>query len=210
MEGKIKAMAISPSGHVLAICTDRSVQVFLRASQLEALAWHQEETAWRNSFFGRITQLIQRIMRRPLPALPTAPPLPAAVARAALNTQPEVREIERFTSQALVNAYRQVAAAARQVDWQSVGRSVETGHRRSEGGGRLDAAVADLGLVGLGPSVIADAGSGKVDHGVDVTDAGEVDDACRGVPGGLVGRGRRPSNKTDDFMPAGAQVGDKG
>lgn len=131
VEGKAKAMAISPSGHVLAVCSDRSVQVFIRASQLEELAWHQEETAWRNSFFGRITQLVQRIMRRPLPALPPAPPLPAAVARAALNTDPEVREIERSTSQALVSAYRQVAAAARQVDWKSVGRAVEK-HRRQQ------------------------------------------------------------------------------
>ena len=61
--------------------------------------------------------------------LPPAPKLPSALAMAALKTDPEVREIERSTSQALVQAYRQVAAAARRVDWKAVGRAVENQQR---------------------------------------------------------------------------------
>ena len=129
VEGKTKAMAISASGNVVAVCTDRSVQVFLRASQLSELAWHQQESAWRQSFIGRVVEFLQRLFGRQLPLLPPAPELPPALAMAALKTDPEVREIERSTSQALVEAYRQVAAAARRVDWKAIGRAVENQQR---------------------------------------------------------------------------------
>jgi len=129
VEGKTKAMAVSASGNVVAVCTDRSVQVFLRASQLSELAWYQQESAWRQSFVGQVVQFIKKLFGRPLPMLPPAPKLPSALAMAALKTDPEVREIERSTSQALVQAYRQVAAAARRVDWKVLGRAVENQQR---------------------------------------------------------------------------------
>jgi len=70
--------------------------------------------------------------------LPPAPKLPSALAMAALKTDPEVREIERSTSQALVQAYRQVAAAARRVDWKAVGRAVENQQRHQLEAQRLE------------------------------------------------------------------------
>ena len=138
VEGKTKAMAVSASGNVVAVCTDRSVQVFLRASQLEELAWHQQESAWRRSFIGRVVQFLQQLFGRPFPLLPPAPALPPALAMAALKTDPEVREIERSTSQALVLAYRQLAAAARRVDWKAVGRAVENQQRHQLEAQRLE------------------------------------------------------------------------
>jgi len=138
VEGKTKAMAVSASGNVVAVCTDRSVQVFLRASQLSELAWHQQESAWRRSFVGRLVQFIKKLVGRPLPMLPPAPKLPSAIAMAALKTDPEVREIERSTSQALVQAYRQLAAAARRVNWKAVGCAVENQQRHQLEAQRLE------------------------------------------------------------------------
>jgi hypothetical protein len=138
VEGTTKAMAINASGNVIAVCTTRSVQVFLRASQLSELAWHQQEVARRHSLIGRINQFIRRLLGRPLPALPPAPNLPQALALAALNTEPEIRRIERSTSEALVNAYRQVAAAARRVDWKAVGSAIDKQHRHRLEAQRLE------------------------------------------------------------------------
>ena len=129
VDGSTKALTVSGSGDVLAVCTDRSVQVFLRASQLTELAGYQQEFATRQSFLSRIEQFFRRLVGRPLPALPPPPELPAALAQAALHTDPEIHEIERTTSKALVQAYRDVAADARKVDWKAVGQAVNKQQR---------------------------------------------------------------------------------
>lgn len=129
VDGNTKALTASGLGDVLAVCTDRSVQVFLRASQLTELACYQQELAMRQSFLSRIEQFFRRLLGRPLPALPPPPELPSALAQAALNTDPEIREIERTTSEGLVQAYRGIAATARQVDWKAVGKAIDQQQR---------------------------------------------------------------------------------
>lgn len=129
VDGNTKALTVNGSGDVLAVCTDRSVQVFLRAWQLTELACYQQELAMRQSFLSRIEQFFRRLLGRPLPALPPPPELPSALAQAALNTDPEIREIERTTSEALVQAYRGIAATARQVDWKAVGKAIDQQQR---------------------------------------------------------------------------------
>ncbi len=129
VEGSAKALAVSASGNVLAVCTDRSVQVFLRGSRLDALANHQQELARRSSFLSVIAQFFRRLFGRPLPALPAPPRLPKALARASLYTDPEIRSIERSTSDALVRAYREIAAAARKVDWKALGQAIQKQQR---------------------------------------------------------------------------------
>ena len=105
------------------------MQVFLRASQLTELACYQQELARRQSFLCRIEQFFRRLVGRPLPDLPPPPDLPAALAQAALHTDPEIRAIERTTSEALVQAYRGVAAAARKVNWKAVGQAIDNQQR---------------------------------------------------------------------------------
>ena len=129
VDGSTRALTVSGSGDVLAVCTDRSVQVFLRASQLTELASYQQELSRRQSFLSRIEQLFRRLIGRPLPALPRPPALPSALAQAALQTDPEIRKIERTTSMALVQAYRGVAAAARKVNWKEVGQAIDNQQR---------------------------------------------------------------------------------
>jgi hypothetical protein len=129
VDGSTKALTVSGSGDVLAVCTDRSVQVFLRASQLTELACYQQQLASRQSFLSRIEQFFRRLVGRPLPALPPPPDLPPALVQAALHTDPEIREIERTTSEALVQAYRGVAADARKVDWKAVGQAIDKQQR---------------------------------------------------------------------------------
>ncbi len=129
VDGSTKALTVSGSGDVLAVCTDRAVQVFLRASQLTELACYQQELARRRSFLSRIAQFFRRLVGRPLPALPPPPELPPALAQAALHTDPEIRAIERTTSEALVQAYRGVAAAARKVNWKTVGQAIDNQQR---------------------------------------------------------------------------------
>lgn len=138
VEGSTKALSLSPSGDVLAICTDRSVQVFLRGSRLDALAVHQQELARRGSFLGVIVQLFRRLLGRPLPALPAPPQLPKALAQASLHTDPEIRSIERSTSDALVRAYHEIAVAARKVDWQALGQAIDKQHRHQLEAQRLE------------------------------------------------------------------------
>jgi hypothetical protein len=138
VEGSTKALAVSASGDVLAVCTDRSVQIFLRASQLDELDGHQQELAQRSSFMGRIQQFFRRLLGRRLPALPAPPQLPQALARAALHTDPEIRKIERSTSVALVRAYREIAVAARKVDWKAVGQAIDKQQRHQLEAQRLE------------------------------------------------------------------------
>ena len=69
------------------------------------------------------------------------------------------------------------------------GRHRVDGDRCGEGGGAVDAAVEDLPLVGVVPALVADAGAGEVDHGVDAVEDGaelDVDRAPGGVPAHLV------------------------
>ena len=129
LDGSTTALTVSRSGDVLAVCTDRSVQVFLRASQLTELAWYQQEFARRHSVLGRIKQFFRFLFQRPLPALPQPPHLPQALAQAALRTDPEVRELERSTSDSLVQAYRGVSSAARKVDWKAMGQAIDKQQR---------------------------------------------------------------------------------
>ncbi len=138
VNGKTKALTVSGSGDVLAVCTDRSVQVFLRASQLTELACYQQELARRQSFLSLIEQFFRRLLGRPLPALPPPPKLPLALAQAALITDPEIREIERTTSEALVQAYRGIAATARKVDWKAVGKAIDQQQRHQLEAQRLE------------------------------------------------------------------------
>ena len=138
VDGSTKDLTVSGSGDVLAVCTDRSVQVFLRASQLTELACYQQELATRRSFLSRIEQFFRRLVGRPLPALPPPPDLPPALAQAALRTDPEIREIERTTSEALVQAYRGVAAAARKVDWKAMAQTIDKHQRHQLEAQRLE------------------------------------------------------------------------
>ena len=129
VDGKTKALTVSGSGDVLAVCTERAVQVFLRASKLTELASYQQELAKRQSFLSRIEQFFRRLLGRPLPALLPPPELPKALAQAALQTAPEIREIEQSTSEALVRAYRGIAASARKVDWKALGQAINKQQR---------------------------------------------------------------------------------
>lgn len=138
VEGSTKALALSASGDVLAVCTDRSVQVFLRGSRLDALAKYQQQLARRGSFLGVIAQFFRRLLGRPLPALQAPPQLPKALAQASLHTDPEIRSIERSTSDALVRAYRDIAAAARKVDWKALGRAIDKQQRHQLEAQRLE------------------------------------------------------------------------
>ena len=137
-DGKTKALTVSSSGDVLAVCTERSVQLFLRASQITELASYQQELARRQSFLSRIEQFFRRLINRPLPALLPPPQLPKGLAQAALHTPPEIREIERSTSEALVKAYRGIAASARKVDWKALGQAINKRQRQQLESQRLE------------------------------------------------------------------------
>jgi hypothetical protein len=53
--------------------------------------------------------------------------------------------------------------------------------------GRADPAVAEDPLVGIGPAVVADAGSGEIDHGLDALERCRVELPDGRVPLDLVG-----------------------
>lgn len=138
VDGKTKALTVNGSGDVIAVCTERSLQVFLRGSQLTKLASYQQELARRQSCLSRIEQFIRRLIRRPLPPLLPPPELPQALAQAALHTDPEIREIERSSSKALVQAYRGIATNARKVDWKALGQTINKQQRQQLESQRLE------------------------------------------------------------------------
>jgi hypothetical protein len=132
VEEATKALAVAPSGDVVAVCTSKSLRVYLRASQLDQFDEYHQELSYRQSFLGRLVQIVRRLFRRPIPALPPAPKLPRSLAFAALNTDPEIRQFDRTTSEELVRAYRGLASAARRIDWKDLSNALDKHQRRQQ------------------------------------------------------------------------------
>ena len=81
------------------------------------------------------------------------------------------------------------------------GRPIEAGEGAGEQVGAPGAALEDLALVGVGPPLVADAGTGEVDDAVDPLERGGVDGAGRRIPpdGGLA-LGDRAAHERDHLV----------
>ena len=84
----------------------------------------------------------------------------------------------------------------------------QLGHRRGQQLGGVDPAVQDLPLAGVRPSVVGDAGTSQVHHGVHALERLRRQLAGRRIPRHLV-LGRRPPHQRHDPMTGRSQVVDQ-